>query len=291
MSSSPATDYPWINPIGGFGDMLMLSGVLKLVHDADATRRFNLVRRTNYLTFLKGHPAIADIGYPPKNAVLQRSDYWSIEALGPGPQRAFQVLARHYGLQTPVEERLYIPGEIPDDPRLEAAIPWREVNVVIAPASDSPRKMMHPAIWHQLAERLKRDGMLVLQVGRMRDLRIKPAYSLLGLTTPHQLLWLVRRASVVVSCDSFIMHAAHLVGTPAVIAWGATHHEVYGYPEQLHLQARRACGLGEYEDCIGPSRNQGGRLYGTACPEGEKHCLDQISPAAMYDAVRAALLT
>jgi ADP-heptose:LPS heptosyltransferase len=287
----PSDDHPWINPIGGLGDQLMLSGVLKLVHDADPSRRFNLIRRTNYLAFLKGHPAIAEIGYPPKDATLARCDYWSIEQLGPGPQRAFQVLARNFGLQTPVEERLYVPGDIPEDPLLEEAVPWKKVNVVIAPGSDSPRKMMQPMIWHELTEMLKRDGMLVLQVGRMKDQRIKPAYSLLGLTSPRQLLGLIRRVNVVVSCDNFIMHAAHLMQTPAVVVWGATHNQVYGYPEQIHLQMPRACGLGEFEDCIGPSRNEGGRLYHTPCPQADKHCLDQVRPVTIYDSIRRALLT
>ncbi len=291
MPDTESNGYPWINPIGGLGDQLMLSSVLKLVHDSDVTKRFNLIRRTTYLTFLKGHPAIAEIGHPPNDAPLARSDYWSIEQLGPGERRAFQVLARNFGLRTPVPERLYVPGEIPEDPLLERTIPWKDVNVLIAPASDSPRKMMHPAIWHQLAERLRRDGALVLQVGRARDQRIKPAYSLLGLTTPHQLLGLVRRASVVVSCDNFIMHAAHLMQTPAVIVWGATNHEVYGYPGQIHLQAARACGFGAFEDCIGPSRNDGGRLYGTPCPEGDRHCLDQLNPDAIYESVRRAQMT
>jgi ADP-heptose:LPS heptosyltransferase len=290
MANRAIDDCPWINPIGGLGDQLMLSGVLKLVHDADPARRFNLIRRTNYLTFLKGHPAVAGIGHPPTDATLARCDYWSIEQLGPGPQRAFQVLARYFGLQTPVEERLYVPGDIPDDPLLEKAVPWKKVNVVIAPGSDSPRKMMQPVIWHDLTEMLKRDGMLVLQVGRMHDLRIKPAYSLLGLTTPRQLLGLIRRVNVVVSCDNFIMHAAHLMQIPAVVVWGATHHQVYGYPEQVHLQTPRGCGLSEFEDCIGPSRNEGGRLYGTPCPQGDKHCLDQLRPGTIYDSIRRALL-
>jgi hypothetical protein len=109
MQNKSASPYPWINPVGGLGDMLMLSSVLKLVHDTDPARRFNLIRRTNYLTFLKGHPAIAEVGHPRQDDTVLRSDYWSIEELGAGPQRAFQVLARHYGLQTPVEEQLYIP--------------------------------------------------------------------------------------------------------------------------------------------------------------------------------------
>jgi hypothetical protein len=88
-----ANDYPWINPIGGLGDMLMVSGILKLVIEEDPLRRFNLVRRTNYLSVFKGHPAVAHIGFPPKEAKIQDVTYWSMEELGPDSQRPFQVLA------------------------------------------------------------------------------------------------------------------------------------------------------------------------------------------------------
>lgn len=46
-------NFPWINPIGGYGDMLMLSGVLKQVIEKFPEKRFNLTRRTNYVSFLK----------------------------------------------------------------------------------------------------------------------------------------------------------------------------------------------------------------------------------------------
>ena len=282
--------YPWINPVGGFGDMLMFSGVLKLAHDRHPERKYNLIRRSNYLTFLKGHPAIEVIGWPEKGVPLARTDYWSMEELGPGPQRPFQILARGYGVETPVEERLYVPGEIPDDPLLWDSLPSKDVNILIAPSSDSPRKATSPHIWHRTVELLKREGMFAVQAGRMHDVHIRPAWSLLGLTTPWQLLSLVKRCSAVVTSDNFIMHAAHLTGTPAVTVWGATHHEVYGYPEQIWLQMPKACGMGPYEDCIGPARNDGGRLYGTPCPHGEKHCVDHVRPEDILDAVQRALL-
>lgn len=254
---------PWINPIGGFGDMLMVSGVLKLVVDSDPSRRYNLIRRTNYLAFLKDHPAIASVGFPPRDAELVGVDYWSKETLGPGNQRPFQVLARSFGLKTPVDETLYVPGGLDDDPVLHDFIPWKDLNIMIAPASDSPRKMMPPHIWHRLVDYLLADGAFVLQAGRLQDQHIKNTYSTLGLTTPRQLLALVNRCDLVITLDNFVMHAAHLVGTRAVVAWGATHHEVYGYPEQTHLQTSKTCDLEKYDDCIGPARNQGGLLYGT----------------------------
>ena len=54
----------WINPVGGLGDALILSGVLKAVYDSDHTKKFNLVRRSRYQSILKGHPAIEFVGFP-----------------------------------------------------------------------------------------------------------------------------------------------------------------------------------------------------------------------------------
>jgi hypothetical protein len=285
-----ANGYPWINPIGGFGDMLMLSGVLKHVVDHDSSQRYNLIRRTNYLAFLKDHPAIAEIGHPPKGAVMARVDYWSMETLGPRESRPYQVLARGFGLPTPIEETLYLPKGLEDDSLLHNIIPWKKLNVAIAPSSDSPRKMMHPQIWHRLVDYLLADGAFVLQVGRLRDQHIRNTYSILGLTTPHQLIVLLNKCDLVITVDNFVMHAAHLVDANAVALWGATNNEIYGYPEQTHLQTPKSCGLDPYDDCIGPARNDGGVLYGTPCPEGEMHCLNRITPEEIYEVIKKALL-
>lgn len=283
-------DLPWINPVGGLGDTLMVSGVLKLVHDADPTRRFHLIRRTAYLSLLQGHPAIQSIGHPPKGARILGVDYWSMEPLGAGEHRAFQVLARSFGLPTPVEEVLYLPGGIEEDPVLAGFVPWRARNIIIAPASASPRKAMHPTLWHRLVDLLQADGCFVVQVGRRNDVRIRNAYSLLGVTNPRQVIGLLPRASAVVTCDNFLLHAAHLAWIPTVALWGATRHEVYGYPEQVHIQMPRQCGLALDHDCVAPEHSEGGRLYGTPCPLGEAHCLDQMRPETVLEAVRACLL-
>ncbi len=288
--NSPVGDHPWINPIGGFGDMLMVSGVLKLVIEEAPWRRFNLVRRTNYLSVFNGHPAVAHVGFPPKAAKIQDVNYWSMEELGPGSQRPFQVLARAFGLKTPVEERLYFPMQGLEDPLLHDMLPWKGNNIVIAPASDSRRKVVAVASWDRLVDCLLADGCNVMQVGRALDPHIRNAYSLLGLTTPAQVIRLIGMVDVVVTSDNFLMHAAHFTGTPAVVVWGPTNHTVYGYPEQLHMQSRKSCGLDAMDDCIGPKRNEGGTLYDTPCPEAERHCMNQHTPEAIYQMVGQALL-
>jgi ADP-heptose:LPS heptosyltransferase len=271
----------WINPLGGFGDILMLSGVLKLVNDANPQKKFNIVRRAKYANILRGHPAIKELGYPPKDAKIIDTNYWDTEGYSLGKNRAFQLLAQKLGLKTPVEEKLYLPGKLEDDPVLDKIIPWKKKNVIISPSTDSPRKMMHPMAWHNIVERLNSEGVLVIQVGKMQDLHIKGAYSLLNLTSPRQLIALIRKCNFVVTSDNFIMHAAHLVQKPAVVVWGPTKSSVYGYPEHIHIQAPlEHCQ--QRDECIGPRLSQN---YPTQCPLKQDQCLNKIPPEKIMNAI------
>jgi ADP-heptose:LPS heptosyltransferase len=280
--------WPWINPVGGFGDMLMVSGVLKIFSEQHPHRQFNLIRRTRYPSIFTGHPAISAIGFPPPDAKIIGVDYWSKEPLGPGEHRPFQILARLFGLATPVAERLYLPEASPED-TLHNFIPWKKLNILIAPWSDSPRKTLPAKIWRHLVESLQSEEVLILQAGRLGDEHIVNSYSLLGLTTPRQLVSLLKRCDLVITVDNFIMHAAHLVGKKAVVMWGPTHHQVYGYPEQVHLQMPKMCGLDDGQECIGSKLSQGEKLYATPCPLGEEHCLDRLDWKMISAAVRRLL--
>lgn len=277
----PGNDELWINPLGGYGDILMLSGVLKLAYDLDPQKKYNLVRRTKYTNILRGHPAINEIGYPPKDAKFIELNYWDAEGYTSGKFRAFQLLAEKFGLKTPVEEKLFIPGELEDDPLLNNIIPWKKKNIIISPSTDSPRKMMHPMAWHNIVERLNAEGVLVIQVGKMQDMHIKGAYSLLNLTSPRQLISLLKRCNFVVTSDNFIMHAAHLVEKPAVVLWGPTKSSVYGYAEHIHVEAPLDhCHL--RNECLGPGLSNN---YPTPCPLKQEHCMDKIPLDKIINAI------
>ncbi|HEY3354156.1 MAG TPA: glycosyltransferase family 9 protein [Polyangia bacterium] len=278
-----APDLPWVNPVGGLGDTLMLAGVLKQVVERDPARRFNLVVRTKYPPLLAGHPALVHIGHPPPGATILPTDYWHHESFGPPDARAFQILARMFGLAAPVEERLFVPFPLEEDPILAARLPWRRRNVLLCPTSDSPRKQMAFERWDALVARLRRDDAFVVQLGRAGDPYVRGAYSLIGLTTPRQAIALMRRFDLVLTADSFLMHAAHLCGVPAVVLWGPTDHRVYGYAGQVHLQAPPCR---DAADCIAPGNTA---AYGTVCPKGAAHCVDQLDPGAVYEQARAAL--
>src|SRR3989338_4160 len=276
----------WINPIGGLGDSLMLSGVLWQVIEHQPSRRFRLVRRTRYQGILAGHPAIEEIGFPPPDATIVRTDYWSREELGSGDRRAFQILARMFGLPTPVEERLYFPGGFAAAGSLENMIPWnRSCVVLIAPSSDAPRKMMPLHVWIDLVQLLRKEGLFVLQLGKHQDTHIKGAYSLLGVTSPAQAIGLACRCSAIVTVDNFFVHVAHLVGVPAVVVWGPTDPHVYGYPEQIHLKGSREY-CQEREHCLGPKHPD---HYFLPCPMEARHCLNTILPAQLTSAIENLL--
>jgi ADP-heptose:LPS heptosyltransferase len=279
MSEKQKNELTWINPIGGLGDTLMLSGVLKLLNEQDPSKKFNLVRRKGYTSFLKGHPAINEIGYPPRDAKFIKNDYWSHEELGGGTQRAFQILARTFGLKTPVEEKLYFPGIINEDDLLFKLIPWKKLNVIISPSSESPRKEFHPMIWHQVVEKLIAKDINVMQVGRDRELHIHNTYSINGLTTPGELFALIKKVDLVITVDNFVMHAAQLVEKPAIALWGPTSSLVYGYQSHTHIHAPMDhCNF--KTQCLGPKFSQN---YSKPCPLEQEHCMNKISPEIIYN--------
>lgn len=298
MSFDPLTrktdnGLPWINPIGGLGDMLMVGGVLKQLVERDPAARFNLVQRTRYRGIFENHPAIAHIGYPDPDARILRVDYWSMEPTGPGagPKRPYQILARGFGLPTPIGEKLYLAGAPDEDPVLHHSIPWGKINVAIAPATDSPRKAMHPGRWHRLVELLTAHGAFVLQVGLLREIRIRNAYGVRGVTTPQQTAALLRRCDLLIAPDNFLTHAAKMMERRAVVLWGPTSHKTYGYPEHFHLQTAPACGLPVENGCIhNKAEGETGFSYGTPCPLGEpRHCCDTLTPEKIFEVTLDAL--
>ncbi|MGV8119866.1 MAG: hypothetical protein AB2L14_08915 [Candidatus Xenobiia bacterium LiM19] len=72
-----------------------------------------------------------------------------------------------FGLPTPADERLYLPGGFVDDEALHSLIPHARETIIIAPFSESPRKVMHPSRWHALLDMLKGPERLI-HTGRQK---------------------------------------------------------------------------------------------------------------------------
>lgn len=278
-------DHPWINPVGGLGDALMLSGVLKQVIERNPERKFNLIVRTKYPALLEGHPAIVRIGHPPAGAAIARTDYWSRPGFGSPDRRAYQLMAEMFDLEPPVAEQLFVPWPLADDPLLVAQLPQEPVKVAIGPSSESPRKQLDARRWEDLVALLRRAGIGVAQFGKRHDRYIRGAYNFLGITTPRQMISVLHHFDAIVTSDSFLMHAAHLRSVPAVVLWGPTDHRIYGYAGQIHLQSVPPGDCAA--SCIGPDHVAN---YNTECPLGAAHCMNQLDAQAIFETVRDRVL-
>jgi ADP-heptose:LPS heptosyltransferase len=270
---------PWINPIGGLGDVLMISGVLKQALERDPARRFRLIRRPGYMCLLAGHPAVVGAGFPRPGEPILRVDYWSDPAYGSG-LRPMPILARQLGVEGPIEERFFVVEDETPDPLFER-VPWGTFNVAIAPGSASPRKEWSLPRWIELVARFRGQGFFVLQMGNMSAPHVRGAYSICGLTTPRQVFRYLRRVDMLVTVDNFFVHAAHHTGTRTLALWGPTDPALYGYPEQKHLVGDSACD--KPDGCIAPGK---GENYTRPCPRGADRCLDRISAERVWAEIR-----
>lgn len=265
----------WINLVGGPGEALMVSGILKQIANKFPKKKFNVVTRTECDSLLFGHPAIAHIGHPPAGARFINTDYRDVPdlALSGQPTRsAYQKLARVFGLETPIAERLWVPFTKKPDPVLAGFMPLKRYKVLICPSSDFLKKQMSAPKWEELVGLLSDKDTFVAQAGKHSDLHIRGAYSLLGLFNPKQLVSILSLFNAVITVDNFIVHASHLCNVPAVVLWGPTDHRVYGYREQMHFQSRRSCGFAD--GCIGSDKET---AHLTPCSHGADHCLDSLN--------------
>jgi uncharacterized protein len=282
---TPPADRPvWINPFGGYGDTIILSGVLKAAVDRDPRRKFSLITRTTYGEILKGHPAVDRIGNPPPGSAVVGTAYWDHPGFGGPDGRPFKVLAEMLGVPMPAEERLYVPFEPTLDTLLVDSIPLADKNVLICPWSLSPRKDMRIDYWEDLVGLLAADGIFVAQAGGRRDRYVRGAYSLLGVTTVREAIALIGHFDAVVTVDNLFVHAARLVGTPAVVLWGATDPATFGWPGQANLVGHRICQ--NPNGCLTGTRSG---IYSTPCPMGPTHCTGRIDVGSIAASVRSLL--
>lgn len=271
----------WIDPVGGLGDILLLSTALKKSFDRYG-KKFHMSRRSHYTQFFVGHPAIEEIGNPPEDADIVCNDYWSRPDFNDLDLKALNIVLKIFGIEDCTDESLFLPEMIKEDKATQLLIkniPWGKKTVAISFSSESPRKMMHPIKWHIIVEKLLSQQCFVIQIGECRDIPIRGTYSLLGVTTPLQICEILKYVDLVITPDNFIMHAAKLAGKPAIALFGPTEHERYGYNDHICLQADKSkCELAN--DCLGPHVSEN---YSTQCPKCEEHCMNSFDENKIVD--------
>jgi heptosyltransferase II len=120
------------------------------------------------------------------------------------------------------------------------------------------------------------DAELAEQLARDNRERIWRAAGRFGLQGTGAVL---EHARVLISGDTGVMHMATGVGTPVVALFGPT-VRAFGFfpysPSAQVLQTELACR---------PCSAKGGPV----CPEGHHRCMTEITPAAVFDAVRRSI--
>lgn len=276
----------WIDPVGGLGDILMLSTAIKKAYDKYG-KKFHMSRRSHYTQFFVGHPAIEEIGNPPEDADIVCNDYWSRPDFNNMNNKALNIVFKIFGVDDCDTDLLYLPNRDADvaTDLLIKNIPWGQKTVAISFSSESPRKMMHPIKWHIIVEKLLAQQCFVLQVGGYGDIPIRGAYSLLGVTTPLQICEVLKHVDLVITPDNFIMHAAKLVNKPAIALFGPTEPERYGYQNHICLRAERSnCEFAN--ECLGPHVSDN---YATQCPKNEGHCMNSFDENKIVDIAMSIL--
>ena len=276
----------WINPVGGMGDIIMLSSAIKHSYDKYG-KKFSVARRSQYTEFFQNHPAVQEIGHPPTDCDLVCNDYWMREEFRDVNVKALSIVYKIFGVDAADDDALFLPEKPLDAPTkiLLDTVPWREKNVMIVCSSESPRKIMHPMKWHIIVEKLLAQQCFVVQVGRLGEIHIQGTYSLLGATRPLQVVELLKKTDLLITPDNFVMHAAKVVGSPAIALFGPTEASRYGYSDHFCLQADHSyC---EFADkCLGPHVSDN---YATPCPLEEKHCMNSFDENKIVDIAMSLL--
>ena len=276
----------WVNPVGGLGDIIMLSTAMKRSYDIYG-KKFCIARRAQYTEFLTNHPAVQEIGHPQKGSNIVCNDYWMRPEFKDVNKKGLEITLKIFGVNKFVDEELYLPDTPKDDATdlLLQNIPWGKTNVAIVFSSESPRKIMHPIKWHIIVEKLLGQHCFVIQIGRMGDIPIRGAYSLLGATTQLQVLDVLKKVDVLITPDNYVMHAAKLLHIPTIALFGPTEASRYGYSDHFCLQADLSK-CNQADKCLGPHVAEN---YSIPCPLCENHCMNSHDENKIVDIVMSII--
>ncbi|MEW8437560.1 MAG: glycosyltransferase family 9 protein [Candidatus Thiodiazotropha taylori] len=280
------SDYPWIKPAGGLGDALMLSGVLYQVFQKFPIRKFNLINTNNFHSILFDHPAIAQIGFPSADAEILSTEYWTHKLFNENSNlHAYTILARMFGINDQKEMKLFVPSKVQHKNSLRP-FTSDKTKIALGPTSASPRKVMSKKKWNEVAMKLDDLGYFTILLSDDTDFFINTSYSLQGATTPLEAIEILRQCDFLIASDSFLMHAAHLVGIPSIILWGPTDPYRYGYPGNIHIRAQPLCPDRKY--CLSNPTNES---YKLPCKySNNQKCMNQIVVNDIILKLKSALI-
>ncbi len=102
-------------------------------------------------------------------------------------------------------------------------------------------KEWYPERWADVVKEAASWGYKVLQVGVAQEQPIVGAINLLGKTSIRQALALLKYADFFMGIDAVFNHATNAWGKPAVVLFGATSPDVWGYSHNINIYRGLKC--------------------------------------------------
>lgn len=151
--------------------------------------------------------------------------------------------------------------------------------LVLAPGASWPSKRWPVERWEALIERLQAAGMRVCLLGKDDCAPSGDIVSFIGETSTVEAGQLLRKADLLVCCDSGLMHLALAVGTPVLALFGPTSPEFLTSSPFLHpiSQSRPCAGFWNRADQV-PAPG--------LCACGYESCLESISVDPVFKEVQ-----
>jgi len=146
--------------------------------------------------------------------------------------------------------------------------------------------------WNDLVKRLRAayPEYEVIQLGARTSRPIDGAKDMLNKTTFTEAFDIISRSRLHIDTDSGLVHAAHAMSVPSVVIWGPSPKGFYGHPENANLFSTASCTGGCFHL---PVRGNWQTGWMDRCPVGylTPRCMDDVSPAAVMEAVNGTLTT
>ena len=115
----------WVNPVGGLGDIIMLSTAMKRSYDI-YKKKFCVARRSQYAEFFSTHPAVQEIGHPPIGSNIVCNDYWMRSEFQDVNKKGLAITCKIFAIDRFDDEDLYLPVNTENEATalLLKNIPW-----------------------------------------------------------------------------------------------------------------------------------------------------------------------
>jgi len=240
-----ATKWFQLNKMGGFGDLVMMTALFKPLKDCGYKLR--VVVSDYYGDILEGHPDIDHYVRLPEEKYWELrntfdSDLWADLTYPAGwGNLPFPKITEHMITRWHTECGLVDLGDKPTLPQYKTKL-QKQYRIAFQTKSGwSPYKDWPMSYWEELI-RMIRDEFPEIEFDHLGTNRcgIPGVYERAGFSLKLQLQTL-DQSILFIGPDSVFQHAAKALDTQAIVIWGSTNPEAFGYESHINLKSHVPC--------------------------------------------------